>query len=197
MSDAPDLDGTLAEAFRLIARSVADRRHPFHTPTLATLAVDGAPAARTVVLRGFDAAARQLRIHTDRRAAKVAELAAEPRASLHMYDPGAAVQLRLSCVATLHATDAVAEAGWAASRDFSRMCYAIEPAPGTPCAAPPPAPADAAAGRPNFCVVLLRIHRLEWLHLAAAGHRRARFTWSGQENGDGLGGGPEAGWLVP
>ncbi|MDO9498548.1 pyridoxamine 5'-phosphate oxidase family protein [Falsiroseomonas sp.] len=190
MNEARDLDATLAEAFRLIARGVADRRHPFHTPTLATLAADGAPSARTVVLRGFDAATRQLRIHTDRRAAKVAELNAQPRASLHMYDHGAAVQLRLSCLATLHADDAVAQSGWAASRDFSRMCYAIQPAPGTPCAEPPPAPADAEAGRPNFCVVLLRIDRLEWLHLAAAGHRRAHFAWSGP-------GGPEAGWLVP
>lgn len=190
MSEARDLDATLAEAFRLIARGVADRRHPFHTPTLATLAADGAPSARTVVLRGFDAVTRQLRIHTDRRAAKVVELTAQPRASLHMYDHGAAVQLRLSCVATLHADDAVADSGWAASRDFSRMCYAIQPAPGTPCAEPPPAPADAEAGRPNFCAVLLRIDRLEWLHLAAAGHRRARFAWQGP-------GGPEAGWLVP
>ncbi|NKE47909.1 pyridoxamine 5'-phosphate oxidase [Roseomonas frigidaquae] len=192
--DVPSLDATLAEAFRLIAHGVADRRHPFHTPTLATLAADGAPAARTVVLRGFDAAARQLRIHTDQRAAKVAELAAEPRASLHLYDPGAAVQLRLAGVATLHGTDPVADAAWAASRDFSRMCYAIEPAPGTPCAAPPPAPLDAEAGRPNFCVILLRIDRLEWLHLAAGGHRRARFAWP--EPGS-LPGAPEAGWLVP
>ncbi len=190
MSEAPDLEATLADAFRLIARGVADRRHPFHTPTLATLAEDGAPSARTVVLRGFDAAARQLRIHTDRRAAKVAELAARPRAGIHMYDHGAAVQLRLSCTATLHADDAVAEAGWAASRDFSRMCYAIDPAPGTPCAEPPPAPHDPEGGRLNFCVVLLRIDRLEWLHLAASGHRRARFAWPGPAA-------PEANWLVP
>ncbi|MGK7861762.1 pyridoxamine 5'-phosphate oxidase family protein [Falsiroseomonas sp. E2-1-a4] len=192
MTEARDLEATLAEAFRLISRGVADRRHPFHTPTLATLAADGAPSARTVVLRGFDAATRQLRIHTDRRAAKVAELAAQPRASLHMYDHGGAVQLRLSCVATLHADDAVADAAWCASRDFSRMCYAVQPAPGTPCATPPPAPVDAEAGRPNFCAVLLRIDRLEWLHLAASGHRRARFAWQGPGQG-----GPEADWLVP
>lgn len=190
MSEALGLDATLAEALRLIARGAADRRHPFHTPTLATLALDGAPAARTVVLRGFDAASRQLRIHTDRRAAKVAELVAEPRAALHLYDPGAAVQLRLTATASLHCDDAVADAAWAESRDFSRMCYAIDPAPGTPCAAPPPAPTDGEAGRRHFCAVLLRIERLEWLHLAAAGHRRARFAWQGRDA-------PQSSWLVP
>ncbi len=192
MTEAPDLPGTLAEAFRLLSRGVADRRHPFHTPTLATLAADGAPAARTVVLRGFDTTARQLRIHTDRRAAKVAELAAHPRASLHLYDAGAAVQLRLTCLASLHDAGPVADAAWAASRDFSRMCYAIDPAPGTPCTTPPPAPLDAEAGRANFCAVLLRIDALEWLHLAAGGHRRARFTWPRDGQGP-----PDATWLVP
>ena len=35
-----DLDGTLAESWRLIARGMADRRSPFHHPTLATLGVN-------------------------------------------------------------------------------------------------------------------------------------------------------------
>ena len=76
-----DLDDVLAESFRLLARGVADRRSPFHTPTLASLNADGAPSLRTVVLRGFDPARRELRVHTDARSAKLAELAAEPRAA--------------------------------------------------------------------------------------------------------------------
>ncbi|WP_439595052.1 pyridoxamine 5'-phosphate oxidase family protein [Falsiroseomonas sp.] len=190
MSEAPDLQTVLAEAFGLLARGVADRRHAFHTPTLATTGADGFPAARSVVLRGFEAEARRLRLHSDSRAAKVAELAADPRAALHFYDPGAAVQLRLAGRVTLHAADAVAEAAWAESRPFSRQCYAIGPAPGTPCPAPPAAPTDSEAGRPNFCAVLLHLSRLEWLHLAASGHRRARFTWPAE-------GPATATWLVP
>ncbi|MBU8537932.1 pyridoxamine 5'-phosphate oxidase family protein [Falsiroseomonas tokyonensis] len=187
---APDLQATLAEAFALLARGVADRRYAFHTPTLATAGADGFPAARSVVLRGFEAGARRLRLHSDSRAGKVAELASDPRAALHFYDPAAAIQLRLAGRVTLHRADAVAEAAWAGSHDFSRRCYAIEPAPGTPCPAPPPAPTDSAAGWPNFCVLRLQVVRLEWLHLAAAGHRRALFTWpEGQP--------PAAGWLVP
>lgn len=183
------LEETLAEACRLLTRGVADRRHPFHTPTLATRGLDGAPAVRTLVLRGHDPAARTLRLHSDRRSAKIAELRAEPCCALHCYDSGAAIQLRLTGRATLHGDDGVADAAWGASRPFSRMCYAADPAPGTPVAGPIAAPTDAAAGRPHFIVILLRYDRLEWLHLAAAGHRRARFGWR-----DGQ---PAASWLAP
>ncbi|MFN6954218.1 MAG: pyridoxamine 5'-phosphate oxidase family protein [Acetobacteraceae bacterium] len=187
---ADDLDGTLAEAFRLLSRGVADRRSLFHTPCLGSVDADGAPVLRTVVLRGFDPAARTLRIHTDLRSGKAADLRARPAVALHGYDPSAQVQLRLSGIATVHAEDAVAEAAWAASRPFSRRCYAIPDAPGTPCAAPPDAPTDEEAGRPHFAAVLIAFDRLEWLWLCAAGHRRARFTW-------GPDGARSATWLVP
>lgn len=185
---AGDLDATRHAAFALLSRGVADRRHPFHTPVLGTVGRDGEPRLRTLVLRGFDAATRSLRLHTDRRAGKAADIAAQPRACLLGYDPAQRVQIRLEGHATLHADDAVADAGWAASRDFSRMCYAIEPGPGRPVVAPPPAPLDPEAGRPNFAVILLRFDRLEWLWLAADGHQRALFDWQGD---------PGAAWLVP
>ncbi|MCU0889647.1 MAG: hypothetical protein MUC64_16860 [Rubritepida sp.] len=173
---ADDLAEVQAEAFRLLARGVADRRSAFHTPTLATIGRDGAPRARTLVLRGFDAPTRTLRLHTDARS--------------HVYDAGQQVQLRLDCVAQVHREDALAEAAWDASRPFSRMCYAIEPAPGTPLDAPPEAPRDSEAGRPHFAVLALRFDRLEWLWLAAEGHRRARLAWTPD-------GTPEATWLSP
>lgn len=191
---ADDLAAALAEALRLLARGVADRRHPFHTPTLATVGADGAPRARTLVLRGCDAGARTLRLHTDRRAGKWAELLAEPRCALHLYDAGAGLQLRLAGRASLHAgDDPAAEEAWAASRPFSRACYAVAPAPGTPVAAPPPAPRDGGAtGRENFGAIRFRWREIEWLWLAAEGHRRARFAWP-----EGEAGAPSATWLVP
>ncbi len=192
---ADDLGEVLAEALRLLARGVADRRHAFHTPTLATLGLDGAPRARTLVLRGCDARARELRLHTDRRAAKWAELCAEPRCAVHLYDAGAAIQLRLAGRASLHDADSVADAAWGATRPFSRLIYAVEPAPASAVAAPPAAPRapadDHPAARENFAAIVFRWHALEWLWLAAEGHRRARFAWAeGAE-------GPDATWLVP
>ncbi|UPY38816.1 pyridoxamine 5'-phosphate oxidase family protein [Sediminicoccus sp. KRV36] len=186
---ADDLMELRAAAFELLARGVADRRSPVHTPTLASIGLDGTPRARTLVLRGFDAAARTLRLHSDQRGEKFAELARDPRFALHAYDPAAQVQLRLQGVASLHTDDAVAEAAWQASQPFSRICYSIEPAPGTPIAAPMPAPQDEVVGRQHFGVILLRMHSLEWLWLAAEGHRRARLDWPDGEE--------RATWLVP
>lgn len=190
-----DLDGTLAEAWRLLARGVADRRSPFHHPVLATVGPDGAPEARTVILRGCEPAAKALRFHTDARSAKVAELAARPRASLHFYDPAAKIQLRIRGEATLHRDDAVADQAWAGSRLFSRQCYGIVPGPGQPIDAggafslPETTEEETAGGRAHFTAVVVAVKSLEWLYLATGGHRRALFAFDG--------GGPPARWLAP
>lgn len=205
MTGPETLEAVRAEAFRRLAGGVVDRHSAFHTPTLASIATDGRPELRTLVLRGFDAPTRTLRLHTDRRSGKWASLTAEPLVALHVYDAGAQLQLRLGGRATLHDEDAVAEAAWAGSRPGSRLCYAVEPGPGTPVATPPPAPVPLAgreAGtRANFAVIHLVFDRLEWLHLHHAGHRRALFLWGAE--GDAEGGakpgpsGSRGTWLVP
>lgn len=194
MAIGPDLQAVIAEAMRLLSRAVADRRSPLHTPTIATVGLDGRPQLRTVVLRGFDTARRELRFHTDARSPKIAELRAEPRVGIHGYDPGAKIQIRIDATATLHAGDAVADNAWIASQPMSRVCYATAPAPGSAIgeggAFTLPTGADEiAAGRENFVAVIAQIDALEWLHLAHTGHRRARFRWSED--------GVEGTWLAP
>jgi hypothetical protein len=175
-----DLAGTLAQAWALLARGVKDRRSGFHTPTIATIGLDGGPRARTVVLRGCDAARAELRFHTDARAAKIAELARNPRIALHAYDAGQKIQIRIEGVAAIHADDAVADAAWAGSREFSRVCYGITPGPGSVIESAgsfslPQDTAGIAAGREDFRAVVIAARRLEWLYLAHEGHRRALF----------------------
>lgn len=174
------LEGSLAEAWRLWARGVADRRSPFHAPTLATIGLDGRPRARVVILRGCEPAHARLRFHTDLRSDKVSELAARPAVALTGYDAAAKVQVRLEGEARLHKDDAVADAAWAGSRSFSRACYAIAPGPGTVIGAGgdftlPVDETEISAGRPHFCAVIVHARVLEWLYLAHGGHRRARF----------------------
>jgi hypothetical protein len=190
MTGSDALAACLAEAFRRLARGVADRRSPFHTPALATVAPDGGPEVRTLVLRGFDPQQRTIRLHSDARSRKVTSLRHDPRCALHFYDSGAALQMRLTGFARIHEADPIAETAWHGSREASRKCYAVEPGPGAPVPAPPPAPEDASAGWPNFRAILIRFDRLDWLELAAAGHRRAGFFWPAD-------GAPEATWLVP
>jgi pyridoxamine 5'-phosphate oxidase len=187
---ADDIMASLQEAFRLLANAVPDRRSPFHTPTIASLDETGAPTLRTVVLRGFDADARRLRFHTDRRSDKARGIARDPRVMMHFYDAALHIQLRVAGRAALHLDDAVADAAWAASRASSRMCYAAPDASGALVTAPPAAPKDSDIGRPHFAAVVIGFHRLEWLWLAAAGHQRARFSWdeAGQLSAD---------WIAP
>ncbi|MBR0649574.1 pyridoxamine 5'-phosphate oxidase [Roseomonas terrae] len=172
------LDAALARAFDALRAGVADHRSTFRTPVLATIGMGGAPALRTVVLRGFDPAARCLHIHTDRRSPKFAQLAADGRAALHGYDPQSRLQLCLHGHAVLHVGDAAADAAWTASRETSRMTYAGTHPPGTPLRAPPVAPTDAAAGRAQFGLVSFTFDALDWLMLDPAGNRRACFAWA-------------------
>lgn len=192
--DRDDLHATLAEAWRLIADGVTDRRSPFHTPTVATVGLDGRPRSRTVVLRAAERDSRSLRFHCDARSDKFAELGREPRVTLHVYDASAKIQVRAEGQATLHTNDSLADAAWEASRPASRIVYATEPAPGTPidegaAFTLPVDDAAVAAGRANFAAVAVRIETLEILHLASAGHRRSRFTVAADR--------VEGRWLAP
>ena len=76
----PSPDDLLADTWRTLVRAVADSRHAWRWPALATIGADGAPDVRTVVLRNASEALRRLELHTDARSAKVAQVAARPQA---------------------------------------------------------------------------------------------------------------------
>ena len=174
---------------RHFTEGAADPGSVWRNLALGTVGLDGTPQVRTVVLRGFSG--RVLEVHTDTRSAKHAELLACPAATLHGWDAAGRIQLRASGVARLHVGDDVAGAAWAALRGRTRATYRVRPGPGTALAGPdnptPDGPEDEA--RQVFCVIRLALHRLDWLHLAEGGHRRAVITWTdGAERG---------GWVVP
>jgi pyridoxine/pyridoxamine 5'-phosphate oxidase len=197
-----DLADVQNDLWGRLARAARDRRSAWHLPALATVAADGAPHARILVLRRVAREARQLRLHTDVRTAKVAELAAEPRVALLFYDSGARLQLRVGGTASILASGPEVEEAWLAARPFSRRCYTAPLAPGTVADAPvsglpaaletrEPTLEESEAGRPNFAIVQVEVERLEFLHLAFTGHRRGLFrfdaatgTWAGT-------------WLIP
>jgi len=183
MTAAPDLAtlgpvGTWQWLVAELQVAATSSRHGFHLLTVATLGLDGAPDARTVVLRHVDAVRREIRFHTDARGPKAMQLRRDPRVALHWYDPACRVQLRAAAEAVIHQDDDVAAAAWGAAQPMSRACYAATAAPGTPLAAfapapPAPDPGDAAA-RDHFAVVVCRYSAIELLALHAAGHQRVR-----------------------
>ena len=183
------LDDVLTHAFAMLSRGVADRRSPFRSPAFVTAGLDGAPQVRTVVLRGFEPAVRTLRMHSDRRAEKIAELARDPRAAVHVYDAQGALQLRLAGEAVVSTDDAVADDAWRKTPEGARAVYAGAITPGSPIAAPAEGGVAGPDPRVNFAVIRFTLHELEWLHLKASGHRRAHFSWRGDA--------PRATWLAP
>lgn len=203
----PTLADIHADLWAGLARAVVDRRHAWHLITIATLdAADGPafPELRTVVLRRADPEQRVLMAHTDRRSAKVAHLAADPRCAVLAYDPKGKQQLRLRCRAEVHTAGPVFERQWQASRLMSRRCYLAPLAPGTPADEPVPnIPEDlrhtepdqarSELGRENFAVIGCAIERIDWLHLAHDGHRRAAFAYDRADPAAE----PVATWLAP
>lgn len=163
-------------AWTLLERGAGDRTAPARFPTLATIGRDGAPQLRTVALRDADRRAGTCRVFTDRKSHKVAEIAAEPRVALHVWDPAAKVQLRLSGEART-GTGAPLSALWRALPDAARAAYAHNPPPGSPLDAP-----DAYTVRPafdRFAAITLTLSAIEAVSLCERGHRRIRFTRAG------------------
>jgi pyridoxamine 5'-phosphate oxidase len=186
-----DLEATLAEAWALLARGVHDRHAPAHLLHVASTDEQGLPALRTVVLRRCSPQARQLVFHTDTRSAKWRQLQQRPALALLVYDPRHKIQLRLDGRARLEHEGAEIDSLWASMAPMSRHCYGVSQAPGTAAADPQAALHRAAepAGRAHFGPVTVQVDALEWLYLAAQGHRRARFDWRDD--------GWEKTWLVP
>lgn len=168
-----------------LAAAASSARHPLHLVTVATVDATGAPHARTVVVRGFDADLREVRFHTDIRSPKVEQVSADDRVALHWYDSSRRLQLRIPARGTLHHGDAIARAAWDASPPMSRACYTTRDAPGArieafPCAPLPPAATDD-GGFASFAVVCCRFDAVELLALHASGHERVRLRFSDAE----------------
>jgi pyridoxine/pyridoxamine 5'-phosphate oxidase len=178
MPDA--LDEILTHAWARLLAGARGRDDPFHQGVLANASDDG-PQARYTVLRGVDPDAATVAFHTDRRSPKLAQLQRDPRVAWCFFGHGE--QLRLRGRVVLHLDDAEADAAWAACGRSSRATYAVPLAPGTALADPvegdrpsPPDAATLAAARGHFALARLQLESLDWLSLAARGHRRAAFA---------------------
>lgn len=185
-----DLEAMFESAWQRLEQAAVDPDSALRWPVVATVGNNG-PSARLMVLRSVDRKARTLAFYTDRRAAKVDEIAADSRVAITGYDPAMRLQLRLHGTGKLLTGNDVA-ARWRAIGDSGRQAYATTQPPGSRLEAPgsglPPeiVPADSEA---HFAVFEVAVSRLEWLFLASSGHRRARYDY---ESGAWVGS-----WRVP
>jgi pyridoxamine 5'-phosphate oxidase len=158
--------------WQTLQRAVHDKTHPWRTPVLAT--TDGEIGdARTVVLRETERDSATLRLYSDARSAKAAQIAAHPYGTLVMWSPVLGWQLRMRAVLSVSTEGLDVSSRWARLKlSPAANDYLSAHAPGTPLQA-----ALAARGeRTHFALVDAQVQSIDWLELHADGHRRARFV---------------------
>jgi pyridoxamine 5'-phosphate oxidase len=176
-----------AALWRELAGCVADRRHPWRTPVLATVAGSGDMAgadARIVVLREVRQDTRELLLYTDDRSDKATQARAHPQGTLVMWSPALSWQLRCRVHLRVEDSGIAVTSRWARIRTSAAAHDYLSPLP-------PGAPLDMVAGpaarREHFAVItatVATVTEMDWLELHPDGHRRASFS-------------PQGRWLQP
>ena len=196
-----DLAGTLERSWRLLETAVADPASPARTPVLISVDADGLAQGRTVVLRDFNRQQRQLKVYTDVRSAKVAQLRAQPNCTLVGYQPDPMIQLRLNMRAVIHHDNELTRDAWIVMPGPNRCNYLTDPDPGSLSVEPTdgrpvitaesvPTQKENEIAYSHFSVIVFTVNELEWLNLPRRGHRRAQFIW---DEADSL----QSHWLIP
>ena len=169
-------------AWAMLKTATVERRKPCHLANVATIGLDGRPKVRTVVLRDADISNHTIRFHTDARSQKVEELAANANIETHFYDQPANIQIRVSGVATIQATDQpIAQQAWRKAQAMSKVCYRLDAGPGSTIESGDAygylayEKDEADPGEQQFRTVIINVDRLEVVILKVDANRRAIF----------------------
>ena len=181
----------------MLNNAIKDRSSPFRIPVFICgnqNDFDG----RIVVLRKSDQSNNLIQYHSDIRSDKIEKLKTNKNASMLFYDKDEKIQVRLKVECTVNHNNDTTKESWSKTGHISRKCYLVDNGPGTESDIPTSGlnskldnfeftMEQSEVGYKNFTVIQCKIKSMEWLYLAAKGHRRARFDL---ENGKEF-------WLVP
>jgi len=143
---------------------------------------------RIVVLRKSDQKNNLLQFHSDIRSEKINKLKRNNNASMLFYDKNEKIQLRITVQCKINYDNIITKESWSKTGHMSRKCYLVKNGPGNiskkPTSGLKPEQdnfqfslEESEMGYRNFCVVQCMIKSIEWLYLAAKGHRRAKFIY--------------------
>ena len=192
-----NLDEIQKKLWSMLDDAVVNRSSPFRIPVFICANqndIDG----RIVVLRKSDKENNVLQFHTDLRSQKVDILKQNKNASLVFYDKEEKIQLRVKVICEINNKNSIAEESWKKTQHISRRCYLTDSGPGSVSESPTSGMISkledfdytmeqSEKGYENFTVIKCKIKSIEWLYLAAKGHRRAIFDFENNKNN----------WLVP
>ena len=177
--------------------AVTNRGSQFRIPVFICAHQDEVDG-RIVVLRKSDRENSLLQFHTDLRSPKVQIIKKNNKASLLFYDKEEKIQLRVKVECEINNQNSITEESWKKTQHISRRCYLTDNPPGTLSENPTSGMISkledfdytmeqSEEGYKNFTVIKCKIKSIEWLYLAAKGHRRAKFDLENAKDE----------WLVP
>ena len=181
----------------LLTNAVKDRSSEFRTPVFIC-GNDRDLDGRVVVLRKADQQNNFVQYHSDIRSSKIEKIKSNPNCSILFYGKQEKIQLRIKAECKVHFNDDVTKESWDKTGHISRKCYLVTNGPGTESDKPTSGldnkfdnfdytKEESEAGYKNFCVIRCKVKSIEWLYLAAKGHRRALFDLENNK----------IDWLVP
>jgi len=194
-----NLDKVYHKIWELLKTGLQNRNLSFHIPVF--ICASGKKSdGRIVVLRGIDANEKKIWFHSDIRSNKIKILKSNPKATLLFYDKNEKIQLRIFGNAKINYQNNISQNSWKKTAHMSRQCYLGDKAPGSTVSVPTSGLStevdnlkytkeESEIGYKNFCVIETFIESIEWLYLAAKGHRRAHFSLKNNSL--------EKKWLIP
>ena len=182
----------------LLTEAVKDRSSEFRTPIFICgndKDIDG----RVVVLRKADQKNNFIQFHSDIRSSKIEKIKKNPNCSVLFYGKKEKIQLRLKTECEVNFNNQITKESWKKTGHVSRKCYLVTNGPGTVSEKPTSGlngkfdnfdftKEESEEGYKNFSVIKCKIKSIEWLYLAAKGHRRALINFEGSKKFT---------WLVP
>ena len=167
--------------------AVSNRSSQFRIPTFICgdkFDFDG----RIVVLRKSDKKNNLIQFHSDIRSDKIKKKKKKnPQAAMLFYDKEEKIQVRLKVECIINYDNEVTKESWSKTQHISRKCYLVDNGPGTKVDGPTSGlkpeldnfeftKEKSEDGYKNFTVIQCKVKSIEWLYLAAKGHRRAKFN---------------------
>ena len=181
----------------LLVDAVKNRSSEFRTPVFIC-GNDKDLDGRVVVLRKADQQNNFIQYHSDIRSSKIEKIKKNPNCSILFYGKEEKIQLRVKAECVVNHDNEITKESWEKTGHISRKCYLVTNGPGTQSDKPTSGldnkfdnfdftKEESEDGYKNFCVIRCNIKSIEWLYLAAKGHRRALFDLKNNKKN----------WLVP
>ena len=181
----------------MLDNAIKDRGSPFRIPVFIC-GGQGDFDGRIVVLRKSDRENNIIQYHSDIRSNKIAKLKSNKNAAMLFYDKEEKIQVRLKVECVVNHENDITKQSWLKTGHMSRKCYLVDNGPGTESPSPTSGlkpeldnfeftMEQSEVGYQNFTVIQCTIKSMEWLYLAAKGHRRAKFDLENNKDT----------WLIP